>query len=102
MQYEITVVQHGKFLFRTAEHINTSDSLIKVFTVFLQKFPEKEGYRIIITAHRSDSTGVDVEEFTEALKAGKGKGYILQLRNKKHKAMWMTHILLEGMKKGLI
>lgn len=52
MYYEITVSHEGKHLFATAERsITDKDTLRDVFTLMHSKFPESEGYKIIITKY---------------------------------------------------
>ena len=50
MYYEINVSLNGKHFFATAERSITNPwDLRKKLKVFIQKFPESEGYKISIT-----------------------------------------------------
>ena len=50
MNYEINVSLNGRHFFATHERsITNSSELMKVFKVFVEKFPESEGYKISVT-----------------------------------------------------
>ena len=50
MYYEINVSLNGKHLFATAERsITNSTKMEDVYSLFLEKFPEKEGYKLDVT-----------------------------------------------------
>ena len=51
MYYEINVSLNGMHLFATHERsINTREKLKKVYIIFKEKFPESEGYNIMVTS----------------------------------------------------
>lgn len=50
MYYEINVSLNGKHLFATAERsITNTTKMEDVYNLFLEKFPEKEGYKLDVT-----------------------------------------------------
>ena len=50
MYYEINVSMNGKHLFATADRsITTRAKLKTVYELFLEKFPESEGYKLSVT-----------------------------------------------------
>ena len=50
--YEINVAKNGLHLFATAKRSITNKwQLEEVFPIIKQKFPEKEGYNVSVTAH---------------------------------------------------
>lgn len=50
MYYEINIALNGKHFFATAERsVTTTFKLESVLAVFREKFPESEGYNIIVT-----------------------------------------------------
>lgn len=50
MYYEINVSLNGKHLFATAERsITNATKMEDVYNLFLEKFPEKEGYKLDVT-----------------------------------------------------
>lgn len=103
MKYEITIGQHGKFLFRIEpESFQSANELVKAFAILAEKFPSDEGYYMHLRINWLESVSVDTAEFTAAVKAGKGKGYLQSLKHKRRRASWMTHILYRGIEKGLI
>lgn len=103
MKYEITIGQHGKFLFRAdPESFQSTNELVKAFAILVDKFPSDEGYYIYLRVSWLESVSVDTGEFTAAVKAGKGKGHLQSLKNKRRRASWMAYILYEGIEKGLL
>ena len=62
MYYEINVSLNGKHLFATAERsiVNTFQ-LQKVYNLFKEKFPEKDGYKINVTKWNKVGKEVEVE-----------------------------------------
>ena len=52
MYYEINVALNGHHLFATAERsITTLSELKKVYCLFKEKFPESEGYTLMVTQY---------------------------------------------------
>lgn len=103
MEYEIVVGQNEKFLFRTdPKSIQSIDSLIRVFSVFMEKFPRSEGYYIIVEVSWSETIYIHGEDLSEKVRSGKGKGYLLGMKNKKRRAWYLAHILYDNLKKGMI
>lgn len=50
MYYEINVSLNGRHLFATAERsITTSRQAEEMYKLFLEKFPEKDGYKLDLT-----------------------------------------------------
>lgn len=50
MYYEINVSLNGKHLFATSERsISDKHALQKVYSLFKEKFPESEGYKLSVT-----------------------------------------------------
>lgn len=50
MYYEINVSLNGKHLFATAERSITSGAKMEdVYNLFLEKFPEADGYKLDVT-----------------------------------------------------
>ena len=50
MYYEINVSLNGKHLFATAERsIDNKRELENVYSLFKEKFPESEGYKLSVT-----------------------------------------------------
>lgn len=60
MYYEINVSLNGKHLFATAERSITSEGKMEsVYKLFLEKFPETDGYKISVT--KWDKVGTFIE-----------------------------------------
>jgi hypothetical protein len=101
MEYQITVGQHRKFLFRIESHgLTTSDAFVKVITVLDKQFPEKDGFYFHIEGNWIESVHVDIEELREAIKSKRGKGFMLKLRNKKRRAWMLAYTVYDLLKKG--
>lgn len=50
MYYEINVSKDGKHFFATAERSITNETKMEeMYNLFLEKFPEKEGYKLDVT-----------------------------------------------------
>jgi hypothetical protein len=50
MYYEINVSLNGKHLFATAERSITNETKMEdIYNLFLEKFPENEGYKLDVT-----------------------------------------------------
>lgn len=63
MEYEINVSLNGKHFFATHERsITNSSALMKVFKVFVEKFPESDGYKISVTRKECSYFTIDNEE----------------------------------------
>ena len=64
MYYKINVSLNGKHLFATAkESITTPWRLKEVYNIFMEKFPESEGYKISITKWEEIGKEIDTENF---------------------------------------
>ena len=63
MGYEINVSLNGKHFFATHEHSLTHESdLKKCLDVFVEKFPESEGYKITVSHWQKIGRHIDIEE----------------------------------------
>lgn len=63
MNYEINVSLNGRHFFATHERsITNSSELKKVFKVFVEKFPESDGYKISVTRKECTYFSIDNEE----------------------------------------
>lgn len=66
MGYEINVSLNGKHLFATHERsITYTWDLERVLPIFLEKFPESEGYEVTVTEWSKTGHFVDIKEFME-------------------------------------
>lgn len=66
MGYEINVSLNGKHFFATHERsIPNSLELMKIFKVFVEKFPESDGYKISVTRKECTYFSIDIEELLE-------------------------------------
>lgn len=62
MYYEINVSLNGKHFFATDERsIRTKAKLYDVLEVFMQKFPESEGYNVSVTYWEKLGKYIDIE-----------------------------------------
>lgn len=62
MYYEINVSLYGKHFFATHERsIGTKAELHRILEVFMQKFPESEGYEMSISYWEKRGNIVDIE-----------------------------------------
>jgi hypothetical protein len=102
MEYRIIVGQHRKFLFETnTKGIDSMDKFIRVFEVLTEQFPESEGFWVQPSIWVRQDVGVDSKELIEAIKAKKGKGLIMKLNNKKHRAWMLAYIIDDLLRKGI-
>jgi len=63
MYYEINVSKDGRHLFATAQRSITSKSdLKKIYPVIKVKFPEEEGYKLMVSEHPEVSKYIDTSE----------------------------------------
>jgi hypothetical protein len=63
MYYEINLALNGRHLFATAKRSLTSPAeLKKVCKIFVEKFPQSEGYNISITEYEEGGHGLDIIE----------------------------------------
>jgi hypothetical protein len=63
MYYEINLALNGRHLFATAKRSITSQpELKKVCKIFVEKFPQSEGYNISITEYEEDGYSLDIIE----------------------------------------
>lgn len=61
MYYEINVSLNGRHLFATAERsITDHHKLQMVYKMFMEKFPEEEGYQITVTKWDKVGKYIDV------------------------------------------
>lgn len=66
MYYEINVSKNGKHLFATHERsLTNTDSAMMVLRIILNKFPESEGYKVLITKEEKRGEFISVSEFLE-------------------------------------
>lgn len=67
MYYDINVSLNGQHLFATAERsVTDSHKLQKVYKLFMEKFPEEEGYKITVTKWEKVGKYIDMENTDEA------------------------------------
>ena len=63
MGYEINVSLNGKNFFATHERSITNIwKLQEVLPIFMEKFPEAEGYKITVTEWQKTGKHMDIEE----------------------------------------
>lgn len=63
MYYEINVSLNGRHFFATAKRsITTTSDLKKVYPVIKAKFPEEEGYKIMVSEHPEVFKYIDTSE----------------------------------------
>ena len=63
MGYEINVSLNGKHFFATHERSITNIwKLQEVLPIFMEKFPEAEGYKITVTEWQKTGKHMDMEE----------------------------------------
>lgn len=63
MGYEINVSLNGKHFFATHERSITNIwKLQEVLPIFMEKFPEAEGYEITVTEWQKTGKHMDIEE----------------------------------------
>ena len=66
MYYEINVAKDGYHFFATAERsIYSLKQLKKMYKLFLEKFPEEEGYSITVSHHPGTSYLMDLDSLTD-------------------------------------
>ena len=67
MYYDINVSLNGQHLFATAERsVTDGHKLQKVYKLFMEKFPEEEGYKITVTKWEKAGKYIDMENTDEA------------------------------------
>lgn len=67
MYYEINVSLNGRHLFATAERsVTDNHKLQKVYKLFMEKFPEEEGYKVTVEKWEKVGKFVDMENTDEA------------------------------------
>ena len=65
MGYEINVSLNGKHFFATHERSITNIwKLQELLPIFMEKFPEAEGYKITITEWQKTGKHMDIKEIT--------------------------------------
>lgn len=63
MYYEINVALNGKHLFATHERsIRSEWKLLQVLRIFEEKFPESDGYSILVTECWKEIKEIDIKE----------------------------------------
>lgn len=63
MWYEINVSLNGQHFFATADRSITDEvKLKKIVPVFVQKFPESEGYNISVSRMTCSGRGMDIDK----------------------------------------
>lgn len=63
MYYEINVSKDGIHFFATSERsINMQSTLEKILEVFVEKFPESEGYKISVNKYETVGKIIDYKE----------------------------------------
>lgn len=66
MFYEINVSLNGQHLFATNKRsVTTKTDLERVYKVFKEKFPMKEGYNILVSHYDTIGTSVNMEYLNE-------------------------------------
>lgn len=67
MYYEINVSLNGRHLFATAERSVTDHHKLQVvYNLFMEKFPEDEGYKITVTKWDKVGKHINAEDLNEA------------------------------------
>ena len=62
MYYEINVAKDGKHFFATDKRSITTESALKeVYQIIKAKFPEEEGYNIMVTYYETTGKFVDMD-----------------------------------------
>lgn len=68
MYYEICITLRGKHFFATSDRsLTTRDQMLKVLDVFLTKFPESEGYSILVFENRTTGRGLSLRTLKREL-----------------------------------
>lgn len=63
MYYEINVSLNGRHFFATDKRsITTKRALKEVYTVFKEKFPQEEGYELLVSCMETKGKYLDMEE----------------------------------------
>ena len=63
MYYEINVALNGKHFFATGERsITNRNRLEDIVKVFVEKFPESEGYEISVSRWQNSGKNIDIDE----------------------------------------
>lgn len=66
MTYEINVALKGVHLFATHERsIRTHRELKRVLKIFIEKFPESEGYHITVSEWNTFGKDINITEFIQ-------------------------------------
>lgn len=67
MYYEINVSNENGHLFATAERsINSMRELKRMVELFTEKFPESEGYKLMVSEWNKTGKGLDVNKLLES------------------------------------
>ncbi|HDR7263713.1 hypothetical protein [Bacillus sp. CH_203] len=63
MYYEINISKDGKHFFATSERsVDMQSTLESILKVFVEKFPESEGYKINVTNYQTVGKIIDYKE----------------------------------------
>ena len=66
MYYEINVALDGKHFFATHERsVTNRNKLENIVKVFVEKFPESEGYEISVSKWQNNCKNIDIENILE-------------------------------------
>lgn len=66
MHYEINVSRFGKHLFATHERsLTNSESAMMVLRMIVNRFPESEGFKVLITREEKRGEFLSVNDFLE-------------------------------------
>lgn len=61
MGYEINVALNGKHLFATHERsLQSTDKMKECLEIFIEKFPESEGYEITVSKWETTGKNIDI------------------------------------------
>ena len=67
MYYIINVALNGKHLFATAEHsARDASEAARLFTLFIEKFPEVDGYDVTCTCWENVGTRISYQDLMQS------------------------------------
>lgn len=102
MEYSIVVVYQNKFLFKTDNHgISTTDDFIRLYKLLLAQFPEADGFKVCPQVTKQESIALEIDKFAEAVLKGRGKGYLLKVKNAHRKASQVAHSVFMQIMDGI-
>ncbi len=103
MKYYIEVFYKNKLLFRTSEEsCDSMDQLVNLYTILLSRLPESAGFELDATAFCKTYFRMDKKEFKEAIQKGRGKGFLMRIKNAHRKSAHMAYMLFKDLFDGLI